>query len=50
MGFIIAVIQALFLGEIMNIPPESFSRASTNLSLIGIGIALVLKEGEKNAG
>ena len=41
LAFLLAIIEVLFTGAIMGIPPESFSRASTNLALIGIGIALV---------
>jgi len=50
LAFLVAVAQSLFLGNIMGIPPESYSRASTNLALLGIGIALVFKDGAKTAG
>ena len=45
LGFVIAVIQALFLGgTLMGMPAESFSRASTNMALIAIGIAVCFKD------
>ncbi len=44
-AFVIAVIQALFLGGVlMGMPAESFSRASTNMALIAIGIAVCFKD------
>ncbi|HVT43363.1 MAG TPA: hypothetical protein VMT00_03135 [Thermoanaerobaculia bacterium] len=48
-SFLIAVAQALFLGNLMGIPPESFSRAANNLALIGIGFAVAFKETPKES-
>ncbi len=52
LAFAIAVIQALFLGGVlMGMPAESFSRASTNMALFAIGIAVCFKDhGSASAG
>lgn len=49
LAFLIATAESLFLGDLMGIPPESFSRAANNLALIGIGIAVVFKGSEAPA-
>ncbi len=38
--FIVAII-ATFTGDIGNIPPEGFSRASTNMALLAIGCYMI---------
>jgi len=40
LGFLLAVITALFGSMIMEIQAESFSRACTNLSLIAIALSV----------
>ncbi len=40
----LGAVAASFMGSIVGLPPESFSRASTNLALIGIGIFVGFKE------
>jgi hypothetical protein len=42
-AFLLAIIGA-FTGSIMGISPEGFSRACTNLALIGIGLSVCYKE------
>lgn len=44
-GFLMAVVTALFTGPIMGIAPGAFSRGSINLALITIALALVAKRG-----
>ena len=45
LAFVAAVIGALFSPKIvMGIAPEALSRASTNLALVGIGVALLFKD------
>ncbi len=44
LAFLLAVIGSLFTGAIVGVAPEAFSRACTNLALIGIGVALWSKE------
>ena len=44
LAFLLAVIGTLFTGTIFRVSPEAFSRASTNLALIGIGLSLCFKE------
>ena len=39
-SFIVAVVTT-FTGEIGNIPPEGFSRASTNMALLAIGCYMI---------
>ena len=46
-GFVLAVIGALFNLNILNVSPEGFSNASNNLALIAIALAVCLKK-EKN--
>jgi len=41
LAFVLAVVAALGPGNIMNYPPESFSRACTNLALLGIAAATI---------
>ena len=43
LAFLLAVIGTLFTGSIFRVPPEAFSRACTNLALIGIGLSLCFK-------
>ena len=43
LGFALAVI-GVFTGGILGIAPESFSRACTNLALLGIAFSMVFKE------
>lgn len=40
LGFALAVVSA-FMGPIMGIPPEGFSRACTNLALLAIASVLL---------
>lgn len=47
LAFILAVIGALFNFSIIRIPPEAFSRACNNLSLIAIAMAVCFKENAK---
>ncbi len=42
-AFLLAVIEALVTGPLMGIPPESFSRACTNLALIAIALSICFK-------
>ncbi len=39
LAFLLAIV-AVFTATIMGLPPESFSRACSNLALLAIGIAL----------
>ena len=39
-AFIIAVVTT-FTGDLGNIPPEGFSRASTNMALLAIGCYMI---------
>ncbi len=39
-AFVLAVVASLFLGTMMGITPEAFSRASANLALIAIALAV----------
>jgi hypothetical protein len=43
LAFALAVI-GVFAGRIMSIPPEGFSRASTNLALLAIALFVGFKE------
>ncbi len=43
LAFILAVIGVLVTGPIMEISPEGFSRACTNLALIGIALSVFFK-------
>ena len=42
LGFVLAIIGALFNFNILGVSPEGFSRACSNLALIGIALAYVL--------
>jgi hypothetical protein len=44
LAFVLAVIEVLFTGPIMNIVPESLSRACTNLAIIAIALSICFKE------
>ena len=44
LAFLAAVLVS-FTGPVANLPAEAFSRASSNLALIAIGLALVEKGG-----
>lgn len=44
LGFILAVISALFNISVWGVSAEGFSRACTNLALIAIAVHLVVKE------
>ncbi len=44
LAFLLAVAGSLNLFSLMGLPPETFSRACTNLALLGIGFSLVFKE------
>ena len=48
LAFILAVIGALFNFSIINVSPEAFSRASNNLTLIAIALAVCFKEEAKD--
>ena len=43
LGFVLAVV-GVFIGGFMGIAPESYSRACTNLALLGIAFSMVFKE------
>ena len=43
LAFLLAVIGVLGVGSVLGVDPEGFSRASTNLALIGIGLSLCFK-------
>ncbi len=44
LAFLLAVAGSLNLFSLMDLPPETLSRACTNLALLGIASSLVLKE------
>ena len=44
LAFVLAVIGSLFGFSVIRTSPEAFSRASTNLALIAIGLALCFKK------
>ncbi len=44
LAFLLAVAGSLNLFSLMGLPPETLSRACTNLALLGIGFSLVFKE------
>lgn len=46
LAFVLAVVGAIFVGRIMGIPPESFSRACSNLALLAIAVGVMTKAGE----
>ncbi|MEW6746685.1 MAG: hypothetical protein AB1486_28420 [Planctomycetota bacterium] len=48
LGFVLAVITALAGRNFLGVQPEGFSRASANLALLAIALALVFKN--KTAG
>ena len=44
LAFLLAVAGSLNLFSLMGLPPETLSRACTNLALLGIAFSLVFKE------
>ncbi len=44
LAFLLAVAGSLNLFSLMDLPPETLSRACTNLALLSIAFSLVLKE------
>jgi hypothetical protein len=42
LGFVLAVVTA-FTGRLMQIPPEAFSRACSNLALLAIALIVVFE-------
>ena len=44
LAFLLAVAGSLNLFSLMGLPPETLSRACTNLALLGIGFSLAFKE------
>ena len=42
LSFLLAVVTS-FTGPVASLPPETFSRASSNLALIAIGLAMLEK-------
>ncbi len=44
LGFVLAVAGVFMEGGFMGIAPESYSRACTNLALLGIAFSMVFKE------
>ena len=44
LAFLLAVASSLNLFSLMGLPPETLSRACTNLALLGIAFSLVFKE------
>ncbi len=42
LSFLVAVVTS-FTGPVADLPPETFSRASSNLALIAIGLAMLEK-------
>jgi len=42
-AFVVAVIEVVITGPLMGVSAEGFSRASTNLALLGIAISLWCK-------
>ena len=40
LSFLLAVVASLFTGDIIGLPPESFSRACSNLALVSIALGL----------
>ena len=47
--FLLAIVASLWMGAIMGIGAEAYSRACTNLALIAIAIVMVFEE-EGSAG
>jgi len=47
-AFVLAVVDSAITGPIMLIPAESFSRASTNLALLAIGLLLAFRDESGN--
>ncbi len=43
LAFVLAVV-GVFIGGFMGIAPESYSRACTNLALLGIAFSMVFKK------
>ncbi len=48
-AFILAIVASFWMGTIMEIGAEAYSRACTNLALLAIAIVMVFKE-EGSAG
>jgi hypothetical protein len=48
LGFLIAVITC-FVGPIIGVSPEGFSRGCTNLALISIALGVWLRQGGKES-
>ncbi len=44
LAFLLAVAGSLNLFSLMGLPPETLSRACTNLALLGIAFSLAFKE------
>ena len=44
LAFLLAVVASLFIGTMMGITPEAFSRASANLALIAIALAVTRRQ------
>jgi hypothetical protein len=44
LAFVLAAIGAVFDVTVLRVNPEGFSRASNNLALVGIGVALCFKD------
>jgi len=44
LGFVLAVIGSLVQFHFINVPPEGYSRACSNLALIAIAMAVCLKK------
>ena len=49
LAFLLAIVASLWMGAIMGIGAEAYSRACTNLALIAIAIVMVFEE-EGSAG
>ena len=45
-AFVLAVVSGTWIGAIMGIGAEAYSRACTNLALLAIAVAMVFDEGE----
>ncbi|MFQ5720634.1 MAG: hypothetical protein ACE5IK_13930 [Acidobacteriota bacterium] len=45
LAFLLAVVASLFTGDLAGIPPESFSRACSNLALVSIALTLGFSKG-----
>jgi len=49
-AFVVAVVEVLITGSLMGVPAEGFSRASTNLALLGIALLLWCKASPSDQG